>query len=135
MTVKPIIQICGQFLGGKAPSSNAKHLWSQSLIYEKERKCNRWMQLSPWTILTIFMLYHSVWKSQKSLIKNHKVWEQTVLPDRSILIGQKLMKNAQIEKWKWDIFSDFQTLCFISNRHFRGILDSLSLELLPLSWF
>ena len=35
---------------------------------------------------------------------------QTVLPDRSILIGQKLVENAKIEKLKCDIFGDFQTL-------------------------
>ena len=36
---------------------------------------------------------------------------QTVLPDKSLLIGQKLLENAKIEKLKCDIFSDFQTLC------------------------
>ena len=36
---------------------------------------------------------------------------QTVLPDRSILIGQKLLENAKIEKSKRDIFDDFQTMC------------------------
>ena len=35
---------------------------------------------------------------------------QTVLPERSILIGHKLMENAQIKKFKYDIFGDFQTL-------------------------
>ena len=28
-------------------------------------------------------------------------WGQTVLPDRSILIGQKLVENAKIEKFNW----------------------------------
>ena len=37
---------------------------------------------------------------------------QTVLPDRSVLIGQKLAENARIEKFKWDILGDFQTLCY-----------------------
>ena len=32
---------------------------------------------------------------------------QTVLPDRSISKGQKLVKNAKILKFKCDIFSDF----------------------------
>ena len=32
---------------------------------------------------------------------------QTVLPDRSILIGQKLVENAKIEKLKCDILGDF----------------------------
>ena len=34
-----------------------------------------------------------------------------MLPDRSILIGQKLVENAKIKKFKCDILSDFQTLC------------------------
>ena len=36
---------------------------------------------------------------------------QTVLPDRTILIGQKLVENAEIQKFKCDILGDFQTLC------------------------
>ena len=35
---------------------------------------------------------------------------QTVLPDRSVLIGQKLAENAKIQKFKCDIFSTFQTM-------------------------
>ena len=35
-------------------------------------------------------------------------WGQTVLPDRSVLIGQKLVENAK--KFKWDILGDFQTM-------------------------
>ena len=37
-----------------------------------------------------------------------------MLPDKSILIGQKLLENANIEKLKYDIFGDFQTLCTTS---------------------
>ena len=40
-----------------------------------------------------------------------KICCQTVLPDRSLFIGQKLMENAKIEKFKCDILRDFQTLC------------------------
>ena len=29
-----------------------------------------------------------------------------------ILSGQKFIKNAKIEKFKWDILGDFQTLCW-----------------------
>ena len=36
---------------------------------------------------------------------------QTELPDRSISIGQKLVENAKIERFKCDILGDFQTLC------------------------
>ena len=37
-------------------------------------------------------------------------YDQTALPDRSILIEQKLAKSAKIEKCKWDILGCFQTL-------------------------
>ena len=72
---------------------------------------------------------HTVWKSQKKshstlkakLIENAKmvnlssVWNleacgQTLLPDRSILKGQKRAKNAKMDKFKWYIFVDFKTL-------------------------
>ena len=33
-----------------------------------------------------------------------------MLPEKSILIRQKLMKNAKIEKLKCDIFGDFYTM-------------------------
>ena len=35
---------------------------------------------------------------------------QKVVPDRSLLKGQKLVENVKIEKLKCDIFGDFQTL-------------------------
>ena len=35
---------------------------------------------------------------------------QKVLPDRSLLIGKKLVENAKIEKFLCDILGDFQTL-------------------------
>ena len=34
-----------------------------------------------------------------------------MLPDRSILIGQKLAGNAKIQKFKFDILNNFQTTC------------------------
>ena len=36
---------------------------------------------------------------RKSLIQ-HETFGQTVLPDRSLLIGQKLVKNAKIDENK-----------------------------------
>ena len=81
---------------------------------------------------------HGVWKSQKKvsfniaseasyvyilsrqkLIKNAKngrfgeFWKleacsQTVLPDRSVLIGQKSVKIAKIQKFKCDIWVTFK---------------------------
>ena len=40
---------------------------------------------------------------------------QTVLPDRSVLIGQKLVENAKTQKLKCDSLSNFQTmwLCLV----------------------
>ena len=35
---------------------------------------------------------------------------QTVLSDMSVLVGQKLVENAKIDKLKCDILGDFQTL-------------------------
>ena len=50
-----------------------------------------------------------------------------MLPDRSVLIGQKLVKNAKIEKFKCDILGDFQTMCsvIIPSSHiiFRSLYD------------
>ena len=45
------------------------------------------------------------------VFENHEVCGQTVFPDRSIVIGQKMMENAKIEKLKCNILGDFQTLC------------------------
>ena len=39
----------------------------------------------------------SIWRFIENL---NEVCGQTVLPDRSFLIGQKLMENAKIEKLK-----------------------------------
>ena len=39
-----------------------------------------------------------------------KACGQTELPDRSISIGQKLVENAKIQKFKCDFLDDFQTL-------------------------
>merc|ERR1711860_108976 len=61
--------------------------------------------------------------SGQKLIKNAKKWSilasflktkacgQTLLPDRSVLIGQKLVENAKTKKFKCDIQRNFQTMC------------------------
>ena len=54
-------------------------------------KCQKWSNLE------------SFWKTEAC--------GQTELPDRSVLIGQKLVENVKIQKFKWDILGDFQTLC------------------------
>ena len=40
---------------------------------------------------------------------------QTVLPDRSFLVGPKLMENAKVQKLTCDILSEFQPLCTVLN--------------------
>ena len=84
---------------------------------------------------------HGIWKSQKKisfniaseasyvyilsgqkLTKNGQFWQnfwkpeafgQTVLPDRSVLKGQKVVENVKIVKFKCDILSNFQTLVLL----------------------
>ena len=51
-----------------------------------------------WAILASF------WKSE--------VCGQTVLPDRSLLIGQKFAENAKFEKFICDFLGNFQSLCW-----------------------
>ena len=40
--------------------------------------------------------------------KNNPFWR---VFDMSVLIGQKMVENAKIQKFKCDIFGDFQTMC------------------------
>ena len=101
-----------------------------------------------------YMPTHSVWKSQKkshsalrakratftfwvakSSLKMPKMvnlaifWKlvacsQAVLPD--IFTRQKLVENAGIEKFKWDILSDFETLwCCCNNACNAGITHEI----------
>ena len=60
------------------------------LHFELIEKCQKWS------------IFASFWKPEAC--------GQTVLPDRSLLIGQKLVENAKIQKFKCDILSNFQTL-------------------------
>ena len=71
--------------------------------------------------------YVYIWSGQKLIKKVPKMVNlasfrkteacgQTVLPDRSVLIGQKLVENAKIPKFKCDILSNFQTMCSIGRR-------------------
>ena len=70
-------------------------------VFENHRKsliqhCERSDLRLHWSILASF------WKPTAC--------GQTVLPDRSILISQKLVENAKIQKFKCDILGDFQTM-------------------------
>ena len=57
--------------------------------------------------------------SWQKLIKNAKndqflqvfVCGQTVLPDRSVLVGQKLVENAKIKNWNVTFWVIYQTMC------------------------
>ena len=53
---------------------------------------------------------HQKWSNLTSFWLTEATF-QTVLPDKPLLIGQKLMENAKIEKSKCNIWGDFQTLC------------------------
>ena len=48
-----------------------------------------------------------------------KACGQTELPDRSVLLGQKLVENAKMPKFKCDFLGDFQTLCMM--RHSKNV--------------
>ena len=67
------------------------------------------------SLVDTFFNHYTVFKNhRKSLIQHF--WKsdssgQTVLPDRSILVRQKLMKNTKFQKLKYAILIDFQTLC------------------------
>ena len=61
--------------------------------------------------------YVYILSGQKSIKngKNGEFWKleacgQIVLPDRSVLMGQKLVENAKIQKFNCDILSNFQTM-------------------------
>ena len=57
---------------------------------------------------------HFEWTKVNQNAKNGPFWEaygkKTVLPDSSLLIGQKMMENAKIETFKCDLLRYFQTL-------------------------
>ena len=54
-----------------------------------------------------FKSSNAIFWVDKSLSKMPK----TVLPDRSLFIGQTLVENAKIKESKCDIWSHFQTMC------------------------
>ena len=59
-----------------------------------------------------------------------------MLPDRSILIGQILVENTNIQKFKCDILSNFQLMCIISRPKYgsRKIEKNISMKIEKLSW-
>ena len=75
-----------------ASGASYVYILSGQKLNKKCQKCQKW---SIWRVF---------WK--------HEACGQTVLPDRSVLIGHKLAENAKIEKYKCDILGNFQTMCF-----------------------
>ena len=61
-----------------------------------------------------YWVYKSSWKIPKIFYFSEflKTWcyGQTVLPDMSTLIGQKLLENVIMKKFKWDYLGEFQQL-------------------------
>ena len=55
----------------------------------------------------IYILSGQKWSILASFWKS-KACGQTVLPDKSVSIGQKLVENAKIQKFKWDILDYFK---------------------------
>ena len=53
------------------------------------------------------MVFENQWKKSHWALK---ICGQIVSPERSLLIGQQLVENVKIEKLKWDILDDFQTV-------------------------
>ena len=47
-----------------------------------------------------------------------------MLPDRSVLVGQKLVKNAEIQKLKCDILSNFQTI-MLNEKEAKMVLEGV----------
>ena len=87
-------------------------------------------------------IYFLSWQKFIENAKNGQFWRvfgkpeacgQTVLPDRSILIEKKNGANTKIEKFKYDIFDDFQTLWNFSlgkkgqMRHFKEFSNALNI--------
>ena len=52
----------------------------------------------------------------------------TVLPAKSISIGQKLVENAKIEKIKWDILGNFQVLWLLPNAIYEEIVHRMFIQ-------
>ena len=56
-----------------------------------------------------------------------EAYSQTVLPDMSVVIRQKMVEKAKLQKFKWDILGDFQTMCsFEFKKEYLGILTRYS---------
>ena len=122
------------FYLGNIPQKRIQIHWRKSTVFKNHRKsliqhCERselglhfeWTKVhQKCSILASFLeTYGQTVLPDKSLFKGQKLvengqflknlWSNSVI--RSLLIGQKLTENTKIKKFKCDILSDFQTLC------------------------
>ena len=82
------------------------HLFLSRTLFENYRK-SLIQHCEPSELGLQLERWHFFWKSEAC--------GQTVLPDRSLLIGQKLVENApKCQKIKCDTLSNFQTMWIIS---------------------
>ena len=106
-------------------------LWGQKIVLWTFRKM---VSQRIWHVQKIAYFYTVFENHRKSLIQHCErselrlhwsilasFWKptacgQTELPDMSVLLGQKLVKNAKIQKFKCDIWGDFQTLLLKSSK-------------------
>ena len=79
--------------------------------HRKKSYSTLWVKQATFT----FWVDKSSLKCQKSSVLasfwKPEACSQTLLPDKSSLVGQKMVGNARI---KYDVLSDFQTLCLPS---------------------
>ena len=81
------------------------------MVFLKSQKKSHWRLRAKRATFT-YLVDKSCLKMPKQ-DNSDKIWKlefcvQTVLPDRSFLLGQKLMENVKIEKFKWDILQHCQ---------------------------
>ena len=83
-------------------------------------------------ILSGQMLIKMPKKSILASFWNSEAYGQTVLPDKSLLIGKKLEENAKIEILKYgvifnlicDLLNNFQILCTVFEIVLKGLIFS-----------
>ena len=121
--VIPLLDLAQRQNGGWLPISAMHHVaevigMPRMRVYEVRKKIH-----SVWKshkkshlILRAKRAKFTFWvdKSSLKMVNLASFWKpeacgQTVLPDNSLLMGQKLVESAK--NWKTDILGDFQTLC------------------------
>ena len=79
-----------------------------------------WIKLHP-----LRPIKHGVWKSQKKFLKTWSMWSNSVARQ----VNLKIVENAKIEKFKWDILTNFLTMWQSEGFGLLlGTLDNVRLE-------